>query len=99
LAEDTENERTIFPALRYNPNSHKPYYSVLEKQDHAEMLCDGLRVYHNPFATNPICASVFRRPEVFQLIPDHDNKEMVAEIREFQLIWRMAQTIRSVPAE
>lgn len=33
LAKDDENETTIFPALRYNPESHKPYYYAWEKKN------------------------------------------------------------------
>ena len=98
LAEDDENETTIYQALRYNPNSHKPHYYRLGKSEHAEVICDGLRIYHNPFASLPIDDTVFRRPEVFQLIPDHENEALIADIREYQLVWRQARTTRKVRA-
>ena len=33
---------------------------------YTESVLDGLRVYHNPYANNPLNTSLFDRPEIFQ---------------------------------
>jgi hypothetical protein len=47
------------------------------KRDYRESLLDGLRVYHNPFATRPLDASVFRKPDVYQGCFDMETNERI----------------------
>ena len=46
-------DRSEFTALRLNPHSDEPHVIRQPKSQYQESLIDGLRVYHNPFATYP----------------------------------------------
>ena len=89
-----ENEKSLVVQVRYNPNSHIPHVVKGEKTDVPETICDGLRIYHNPFADNPIDPSIFRRDDVFQAYPNHEKKEIQQECNEGHLLFRNVYTIR-----
>ena len=51
-----------FTALRLKVASDKPHVIQCTKQHYEENLLDGLRIYHNPHAANPINPALFRHP-------------------------------------
>lgn len=79
-----------FSALRLNPASDKPHLIQAPKQRYEENLLDGLRVYHNPFATHPLDRALFRHHSVFQSF--YENDDWVYEQREGQLLFRSVET-------
>jgi hypothetical protein len=85
----------VFTALRYNPNSDQPHTIRELKQRYEEHLLDGLRVYHNPYATHPLDRALFRHPSVFQSYFESDD--WVYEAREGQLLYRSVQIVREKP--
>lgn len=84
------NPHIMFTALRSNPHSNRPHVIQQPKRSYKENLLDGLRIYHNPFATYPLDPDLFRHPSVFQLY--FTQGEMWAEQHEGDLICRFVQT-------
>lgn len=80
----------IFTALRLNPASDQPHIIRAPKRCYEENLLDGLRVYHNPYATHPLDPALFRHPSVFQSF--YDNEDWIYEQREGQLLFRNVTT-------
>lgn len=80
----------VFTALRLNPASDQPHIIQAPKRRYEENLLDGLRVYHNPYATHPLNLTLFRHPSVFQSF--YENNDWVYEQREGQLLFRSVQT-------
>ena len=80
----------VFTALRLNPASDHPHIIRAPKRCYEESLLDGLRVYHNPYATHPLDPALFRHPSVFQSF--YDNDDWVYEQREGQLLFRSVLT-------
>jgi hypothetical protein len=83
---------SVFTALRLNPSSDRPHVTQLPKRLYTESLVDGLRVYHNPFATHPLDPALFRHPNVFQLY--FENQQARVEQREGLLLSRFVMTLR-----
>lgn len=87
----------VFTALRLNPASDQPHIIRAPKRRYEENLLDGLRIYHNPYATHPLATALFRHPSVFQSF--WENDDWVYEQREGQLLFRSVQTaIKSRPS-
>ncbi|WP_069704302.1 hypothetical protein [Pseudomonas syringae] len=80
----------VFTALRLNPASDLPHIIRAPKRRYEENLLDGLRIYHNPYATHPLAPALFRHPSVFQSF--WENDDWVYEQREGQLLFRSVQT-------
>jgi hypothetical protein len=85
------SDRSEFTALRLNPHSDQPHVIQQPKSHYQESLVDGLRIYHNPFATHPLDPAIFRHPSVFQLYHD-DEDEIHVEQREGLLLFRSVFT-------
>lgn len=85
------NPEIFFTALRLNPHSSKPHIIKASKSEYSETLLDGLRVYHNPYATYPLDPAVFRSNEVFQTYKQ--SGDWVYEQAEGQLLSRMVVTL------
>jgi hypothetical protein len=81
----------IFSALRLNTKSDKPHIIKSTKQQYEENLFDGLRIYHNPYASHPISPALFRHASVFQSY--YLNDDWVYEQRDGQLLSRSVVTI------
>jgi len=81
----------IFTALRLNMQSDRPHIIRARKAQYAENLLDGLRIYHNPYATYPLDPAAFRHPSVLQWYV-HEGKEFV-EQRDGQLLFRFVETV------
>jgi hypothetical protein len=84
------NLDVIFTALRLNLDSDTPHVIRCTKEHYEENLLDGLRIYHNPFATHPIDPALFRDPSVFQSY--HSDHGRVYEQRDGQLLFRCVET-------
>jgi hypothetical protein len=82
----------VFTAYRLNPHSDQPHVIQLPKRFYEESLIDGLRVYHNPYATHPLDPAIFRHPKVFQIYHDAQDEPCV-EQREGLLLMRTVNTV------
>ncbi len=85
------NPDIVFTAFRLNTKSHTPHIIKCRKKSYEENLLDGLRVYHNPFATHPLDPALFRHPRVFQSY--FANGDWIYEQRDGQLLSRNLMTI------
>jgi hypothetical protein len=63
----------------------------------SEVITDGLRIYHNPFATYPLPLDVFRRKGVVQMWADVEAYELHSEQTDNCLQSRTAFTALVVP--
>lgn len=80
------NPGIVFTAVRYNPAGVQPHVVKQPKARYTERLVDGLRIYHNPFASRSLDPALFRHPGVFQSY--YQNGDWVYEAREGQLMFR-----------
>lgn len=80
---------SIFAAFRLNPNSDRPHVIQEPKFRYSEQLVDGLRIYHNPWATYPLDPALFRHPRVFQCYMQ--DGQIQVEQREGLLLTRFMQ--------
>ena len=83
------NPEIVFTAVRYNPAGVQPHVIMEPKARYTESLLDGLRVYHNPFASRPLDPALFRHPSVFQSY--YEGGDWVYETREGQLMFRCVE--------
>lgn len=86
------SDGSVFTALRLNPHSDQPHVIKQPKSHYQESLVDGLRIYHNPFATHVLDPAIFRHPSVFQLYHDSEDRIHV-EQRKGLLLFRSVVTL------
>lgn len=53
-----------FAAIRHSSNTSQPQLIQATKENYKETLLDGLNIFLNPFATNPIDTSLFENREI-----------------------------------
>ncbi len=70
-----------------------PIHEVLEKKDYHETLLDGLHIFHNPYADEPLDTQIFNRPEIVHHKFDIERRVLMENASEGALIMR--QLIRS----
>ncbi len=80
----------VFSALRLNRSSNQPHLVKQPKRQYEENLLDGLRVYHNPYATHRLDPALFRNRSVFQWFFQGD--EEIIEQHDGQLLFRTVNT-------
>ncbi|MDB6158093.1 MAG: hypothetical protein JWO04_1799 [Gammaproteobacteria bacterium] len=66
----------FFFGFRINTRGDTPHIIREPKRHYTESLLDGLRVYHNPFATHPLDPAIFRHPQVFQVWQERGNPQV-----------------------
>lgn len=86
------NPNIFFEALRLNANGVMPHVVRARKSAYSESLLDGLRVYHNPAATQKLDVSAFRHPDVFQSYYSEEDDEWMHDQRDGLLLWRSVRT-------
>lgn len=80
----------IFHTIWGSPPSGAPVVRSVPASEYTETLFDGLQVYHNPYALNPIDPKVFRRDGVVQVFGDPKTKTLHWEGEESCLMYRLA---------
>jgi hypothetical protein len=63
----------LFQAIRIR-NNIEPIVIGASKEDYKESLCDGLRIFHNPFATRPLKPELFAIPDIRQFMIGADGE-------------------------
>jgi hypothetical protein len=86
------NPNVFFEALRSNENGINPHLIEARKSAYTESLLDGLRVYHNPWATHPVDVTIFRHRDVFQAYYDRQSGWLYDQ-RDGLLLCRNVRTI------
>ncbi len=71
------NPDAIIGSIWSTPEGMKQ--AVVRASEGPEKITDGLRIYHNPYATNPLPLEVFRREGVVQIWADHDDHSLLQE--------------------
>jgi hypothetical protein len=93
---DDRNALTIFHTVHDNPFSlgFRPIVNKTIKAEYTETILDGLRVYHNPFASYPLRPDIFRSPEVFQTYFSEADQEWVQECSSRNLLFRSCMILK-----
>lgn len=85
------NPSAIVRSIWSSPDGLK---QIVSKGDEcSEKITDGLRIYHNPYASNPLPPSTFRREGVVQLWADPVNRTLNLEEADNGLQTRTAITL------
>jgi hypothetical protein len=95
------NPNIFFESVRLNGSGVIPHVVRARKSAYSESLLDGLRVYHNPSATQKLDVSAFRHRDVFQSYYSEEGDEWMHDQRDGLLLWRSVVTgmKSSKPAE
>jgi hypothetical protein len=62
----------VFNAIRIR-NNIEPIRIIAKKSDYNESLTDGLRLFINPYANNPIDVDLFEDPGIRKFVPHRDG--------------------------
>lgn len=66
---------------------------VSRGSDASEIITDGMRVYHNPYATIPLPLEIFRKEGVVQMSADTKARSLISEQADNCLQSRTAITM------
>lgn len=91
LASDP-NLNIFFEAVRLNASGVMPHVVRARKSAYSESLLDGLRVYHNPSATQKLDVRMFRHPDVFQSYFSEGDGGWMHDQRDGLLLYRSVMT-------
>jgi hypothetical protein len=67
---DNPDARSFYQTLHPNPNGLMPIMHATQKRDYHEHLLDGLHIFHNPFAKNPLSPHVLKHDRLAQYFVD-----------------------------
>lgn len=92
-----DNKEALSVYTSYHPNEHglTPEMRVAKKPDYYEELADGLHIFHNPYAENPLSISTFNHKRVAQYLPDKQGNMEVVAPDDFLLL-RHLNTVNTV---
>ncbi|WP_421185723.1 hypothetical protein [Aeromonas enteropelogenes] len=82
-----------FITLHPNPDSLMPTIKMEMNDNYKEHLLDGLQIYHNPYAKNPLSTKVFHHERLAQHIIHSDGEMEIIAPDDF-LLMRMVQSLR-----
>lgn len=86
------NPNVMFSAVRRSLTGTRPHTEKLKKSQYSESLLDGLRVYHNPYASSPLDKSIFRHRDISQTYYSEAESEWIYEQRDGLLEFRIVHT-------
>ena len=93
LAPPSEGRRTIVQTIWGSEPDGRPVMRAGYAEETGETLTDGLQIYHNPYAQNPLDPAVFRRRGVVQNYLDEQAGRWVEEELTRSLYFRFAVTV------
>ncbi|WP_421282537.1 hypothetical protein [Aeromonas veronii] len=79
---------TIVSSLWATPPRGAPEMRSCSPSEHGETILDGLQIYHNPFASNPLPPEVFRAHRVVQHYVNNKTGEWLYEGNTQALLFR-----------
>lgn len=79
----------------WSEEEHKPIFKLSTSDNNSEKIQDGLYVFHNPFASNPVGPDMFRHEGITQVFIDPKNKKITKEINSLFLMHRQTINILS----
>jgi hypothetical protein len=74
------------------PEGAPPIVRRCDASEHVESICDGLQVYHNPYASIPLNPAMFRAPRVVQDYRNTATLEWIHEGRTDALLQRQVMS-------
>lgn len=92
LSQDPQS-KSVFTVVSLNMGGAIPHKITLPKASYTEHLIDGLRIYHNPYASHTLPTNIFRNRGVFQTYWDSAVKDWVYEQHDGQLLFRTVMTM------
>ncbi|SFT96326.1 hypothetical protein [Halomonas saccharevitans] len=92
-AMDKESDKTIVQYLWASGPNGAPERSIEKTPNTREEIHDGLMVFHNPHAINPLPLDIFRRHRVAQHYYSAQSGEWIAEGMQNALLHRMPITL------
>lgn len=81
----------FFEVIRYNDNGLRPIHKIIPKNQYKETLLDGLHIFYNPFAKNPIPYRYFDRLEITHHDFDIENGRPLVKTNDGALFQRSTQ--------
>ncbi len=85
---DNPMTETTVDSLWATPPTGKPEKRHCDRAEHVESIRDGLQVYNNPYASNPLPPQVFRAPGVIQHYVDPISGDWIYEGNTKALLFR-----------
>ncbi|NRQ56051.1 hypothetical protein [Brevibacillus sp. HD1.4A] len=85
----------LIKSLRFNDYGLEPFNEVHEKEDYNETLLDGLTIFHNPYAKNPLKPEDLLSNEIAHITYSLKDNEMVTNIPHQFLFQRIVTVINS----
>lgn len=92
---DNRDAPSVYVTFHPNPGSIHPIVHTTPKRDYNEHLLDGLCVFHNPFANNPISPETFAHERIAQVFVRPDGELDFIAPDDFLLL-RYVQSLRFV---
>lgn len=87
----SEAHHRFITTVWWSEEQNKPIHKLSTMDNSSESIQDGLYVFHNPFAENPVDPNIFRREGITQVFIDPTNKQIIKERNGLFLMYR--QTI------
>lgn len=94
---DNDAVKAIFMTAHPQAGTIDPLMRFTPKSEYSEHLLDGLYVFHNPFAENPINVNVFDHPRVAQFYLNRDGEFVEACPDDFLLMRMIHKLSGEVP--
>ncbi|MCY4380740.1 MAG: glycosaminoglycan attachment site [Proteobacteria bacterium] len=95
---DNKDARSVYTTFHPSEDSLHPEVRVSKKSDYKESIFDGLYIFHNPYAKNPLSINAFGNERVAQLYPD-ENGDMEFIAPDDFLLLRFLKTVNLVDAK
>lgn len=93
VVDNNKVERIIESVWSTEPNGEPKKRTCLAKE-YEESLTDGIQIYYNPYAKNPLPPEIFRRRGVLQCIPNTKTKTLIEEESTRNLLFRHVTNIK-----
>ncbi|MEZ5492641.1 MAG: hypothetical protein R3F50_20350 [Gammaproteobacteria bacterium] len=87
------NVRRVISSIRGEPPHGAPKLFTCSGSESTETIQDGLQVYHNPYAVNPIDPEYFRADGVVQVFGDKATASLITEGEESCLMHRQVYNL------
>jgi hypothetical protein len=96
LTPESENRHVLIESSWGSEPDGKPVRRVGSPSEIGETITDGIQIYHNPYAVNPLDPAVFRRGGVVQQYFDKARDEWVQEEINRSLFFRLTHNVIGV---
>lgn len=95
LSKENDSQKVLIKALRFDAKTRSICQEVCELSQYNETLHDGLNVYYNPFASQPLDRTVFDAPGVSHFTVNLDRETIRCDVPDRALMMRITVTIHA----